>query len=72
MKNTYRVLAINPGSTSTKIAVFESENEIFSLNVAHNADKLAEYTEILEQLPYREEVILDVLVNSQKYWNNKW
>ena len=38
MKN-YKVFAINPGSTSTKIAMFEGEKEIFSRNISHDAEK---------------------------------
>jgi butyrate kinase len=57
----YRLLAINPGSTSTKIALFENDAEIFSANVSHNAAKLKEFREISEQLPYRKETILSEL-----------
>ena len=51
MKN-YKVFAINPGSTSTKIAMFEGEKEIFSRNISHDAEKLKEFKEISDQLPY--------------------
>ena len=37
MDKKYRLLAINPGSTSTKIALFENDREIFSVNVSHDA-----------------------------------
>ena len=57
----YKVFAINPGSTSTKIAMFEGEKEIFSRNISHDAEKLKEFKEISDQLPYRKEMILDVL-----------
>ena len=60
MKN-YKVFAINPGSTSTKIAMFEGEKEIFSRNISHDAEKLKEFKEISDQLPYRNEMILIVL-----------
>ena len=60
MKN-YKVFAINPGSTSTKIAMFEGEKEIFSRNISHDAEKLKEFKEISDQLPYRKEMILNVL-----------
>ena len=59
MKN-YKVFAINPGSTSTKIAMFEGEKEIFSRNISHDAEKLKEFKEISDQLPYRKEMILNV------------
>jgi butyrate kinase len=54
----YRLLAINPGSTSTKIAFFENDREIFSVNVSHDAVRLKEFLEISEQFPYRKETIL--------------
>ena len=57
----YRVLTINPGSTSTKIALFEGENCLFSRNVAHDAQELAKFKTIPDQLPYREKTILDLL-----------
>ena len=57
MKN-YKVFAINPGSTSTKIAMFEGEKEIFSRNISHDAEKLKEFKEISDQLPYRKDIKL--------------
>jgi butyrate kinase len=58
---TYRLLTINPGSTSTKIALFENDIEIFFANVSHDAAKLQEFREISDQFPYRKETILDEL-----------
>ncbi|MGN0466324.1 MAG: butyrate kinase [Lachnospiraceae bacterium] len=60
MKN-YKVLTINPGSTSTKIALFEGEECLYTQNVSHDANELAQYTTISEQLPYRRNMILDLL-----------
>lgn len=57
----YRIFTINPGSTSTKIALYEDEKEIFSKNVSHDAQKLAQYKTIAEQLPYRKQTIDDLL-----------
>jgi butyrate kinase len=57
----YRLLTINPGSTSTKIALFEDDAEIFSVNVSHDAAKLKEFREISDQFPYRKETILSEL-----------
>lgn len=58
---TYKVLTINPGSTSTKIALFEGETCVFSKNVSHDANELAKYERIADQLPYRRNMILDLL-----------
>ena len=60
MKN-FKIFAINPGSTSTKIAMFEGEKEIFSKNVSHDANKLKEFKEISDQFDYRKETILKEL-----------
>lgn len=56
-----RVFAINPGSTSTKIALFEDESCLFSKNVAHDASELAKYADMPAQLPYRRDMILQLL-----------
>lgn len=58
---TYKLLAINPGSTSTKIGCFAGETELFSANVAHDSTQLAQYASISDQLPYRKQTILDAL-----------
>ena len=57
----YRILAINPGSTSTKIALFDDEKMVFKENLTHEADKLAQFKEISEQLPYRTEMVIEAL-----------
>lgn len=57
----YRILAINPGSTSTKIALFDDEEEIFKQNLTHEAEKLEEFKDISEQLPYRMEMVIEAL-----------
>jgi butyrate kinase len=50
-----QVLAINPGSTSTKIAVFEAGKELFRENLALSAEAIASYDFVLAQLDFREE-----------------
>lgn len=52
-----QILAINPGSTSTKIAVFEEETERCSVNIEHDASVLGSFATLADQLPYREEAI---------------
>ncbi len=58
---TFRILAINPGSTSTKIAVFENEKEVWSTKITHSAEELAGYDLISDQYDFRKEVILNEL-----------
>ena len=57
----YRILTINPGSTSTKVGCFQGEKELFTVNVSHDAEKLKEFETISSQLPYRKETILQAL-----------
>ncbi len=57
----HKILAINPGSTSTKIAVFENETSIFEKNIKHSAEELAQFATIIEQNDFRKEVIHEVL-----------
>lgn len=57
----FKIFTINPGSTSTKIALFEGEEEVFSKNVSHDAGKLAEYAYISDQFAYRKETIDELL-----------
>lgn len=53
MEQIYRVLVINPGSTSTKVAVFENDKKLFQKNVDHDGNQLKQFREIQDQLPYR-------------------
>ena len=46
----YRVLAINPGSTSTKIAVFDDDNPVFTKVLRHNAEEMTKFGGIIEHL----------------------
>jgi butyrate kinase len=64
MDRKYRIFAINPGSTTTKTALFENERELFSANVSHDAVKLKDFSEISDQLPYRRETILSELAKN--------
>lgn len=56
-----KILVINPGGTSTKIAVFEEEKEELKVNLDHTAEELAPYKSISDQMPFRKEVILKTL-----------
>ena len=59
----FRVLAINPGSTSTKIAVYEGETEIFIQEIQHPREELALFAgkKITEQYAMRKEAVLRAL-----------
>ncbi|MBQ6817346.1 MAG: butyrate kinase [Bacilli bacterium] len=62
---TYRVLTINPGSTSTKIGLFEDNDCVFSSNVTHNVEELKQFNSISDQLGYRRDMILDLLIKNK-------
>lgn len=57
----YRILAINPGSTSTKIAVYEDENPVFTTSIAHSVEDLAPFHNAGEQLEWRLAHVLETL-----------
>lgn len=57
----YKILVINPGSTSTKIAVFEDETVVFEETLRHSMEELGPYHSIPEQTPFRTELILNAL-----------
>ncbi len=58
---TETVLAINPGSTSTKLAVFRGEEKLFGKNLSHSAEELAPFHRIVEQRDFRFHAILTFL-----------
>ena len=59
----YRVLAVNPGSTSTKISLYEGEEERFTEELQHPADQLLPFEgkSITEQYAFRKEIITRAL-----------
>ena len=61
MEKILKILAINPGSTSTKIAVYEGETPLFTKNISHSADEVGKYEKISDQYEFRKNVILDVI-----------
>jgi butyrate kinase len=66
MNDAMEVLTINPGSTTTKIAVFRGENKLFAKNISHDPAELAEMGDIFGQMDYREKLIREVLAE-EKY-----
>ena len=58
---TYRILVINPGSTSTKVSLFENERSVFEKSIFHEASVLLKFPHVNDQVPFRKGVILDML-----------
>lgn len=57
----YRIFTLSPGSTSTKLAVFEDDKRLFKANVTHDPAKLKSFARVSDQLPYRVETIMEEL-----------
>lgn len=55
------ILAVNPGGTSTKVALFRGSRLIMNENIIHQAEDLKEYAAMYDQYPYRLKMIWDVL-----------
>lgn len=53
------ILAINPGSTSTKIAVFDMQEKCFQKNLKHAADEIAKFEKISDQYEFRKNIIIE-------------
>lgn len=55
------ILVINPGSTSTKVAIYDGEKELHTQSLDHPAEELKKFKEINDQLDFRKDAILDYL-----------
>ncbi len=55
------ILAVNPGSTSTKIAVFDGEKEIFNKNITHSSEELSRFERVYDQKDYRTSLVKQTL-----------
>ena len=57
MKKKHRVLAINPGSTSTKIALYEESHCLFEEVIRHSKEELVSFADIYAQYDYRRDLV---------------
>ena len=55
------ILAINPGSTSTKIAVYQDETPLFVESIAHSLEEVSKYENVFDQYEFRLNVIIETL-----------
>ncbi|WP_373483198.1 butyrate kinase [Acetobacterium sp.] len=62
---TYFILTINPGSTSTKIGVFENETEVFTQSVEHDSTILETFPTVNDQFEFRKKTVLEILTARQ-------
>lgn len=57
----FLILVINPGSTSTKVAVFRDKEPVFTETLRHNTEELSKYKSIVDQFEFRTQAILNML-----------
>lgn len=57
----YNILAINPGSTSTKIAIYEDDKEIYEKNITHSNEEIEKYDRVADQYEMRYNEIMSFL-----------
>lgn len=60
-----KILVINPGSTSTKIAVYNDEHVILQKTIRHQAEELIHYNKVIDQYAFRKALILEQLAAEQ-------
>ena len=58
---SYKLLIINPGSTSTKIGVYDGEKELLEETLRHSSEEISSYSTIYDQKNFRKNVIMNVL-----------
>ncbi|MDF2571027.1 MAG: Butyrate kinase [Sporomusa sp.] len=63
MKDIFRILAINPGSTSTKVAVYDNEILLFEQVVRYSNEDLAPFESVIAQYEFRKNGILEMLAD---------
>ncbi len=54
----HRLLIINPGSTSTKIAIFDDDQPIHTETLRHSSEEIGRFARVFDQYPFRRELIL--------------
>lgn len=60
-EKTFKLLIINPGSTSTKVSLFNNEESVFEKSIFHDADELLKFPHVNGQLQFRYDVIMNML-----------
>lgn len=61
----FRILAINPGSTSTKIAIFKNLDEEFTITIRHRAEELKDFKRVFDQYEFRKQVIIKAIEDAK-------
>ncbi|WP_347549685.1 butyrate kinase [Pseudalkalibacillus hwajinpoensis] len=61
IEKEFRLLVINPGSTSTKIGIFDNERAVFEKTLRHDTDEINQFKSIIDQYEFRKNTILEAL-----------
>ena len=61
----FKILVINPGSTSTKVALFENESLQFETKIEHPLEQLKQYLNLWDQFDFRKRAIISLLDKNQ-------
>lgn len=56
-----KILAINPGSTSTKIAVYEDSTPLLATTIRHSLEKLSHFPRVIDQFEFRKNLVIETL-----------
>lgn len=65
MMEPFRILVLNPGSTSTKIGVYENEQLLFEKTIRHKTEEIEGFPTIIDQYEFRKDMILQALDEEQ-------
>lgn len=68
--NRFRIFTINPGSTSTKLALFEDDNKLLENSISHDASVLNSFADVNDQFGYRMQVIHEFIENNDIEMDN--
>jgi butyrate kinase len=60
-----RILVVNPGSTSTKIAVYQNHTPLFLKSINHSIDQIRKFSRIVDQYSFRKDIILKELSQAE-------
>ncbi|MBN4069957.1 butyrate kinase, partial [bacterium AH-315-G05] len=61
MSKVFRILTINPGSTSTKIAIYDNEKAVFEEVIRHSTEEISKFEKLFDEYEFRKGVILETL-----------
>ena len=59
-----KLLIINPGATSTKIAVYDGDTEVFRRTIEHSTADLASFEHVVDQFDYRRQLVVQALAEA--------